>query len=905
MPDFQPYLETFQELWDVYYRATYKGKPRRQSDGGRGAGAAEDAEAHRGVPREFFSTDFRLERHAIFKQPLHASVERQAELNEELTGYLDLVEVSLFQQIRQAQKDQVFDSLSQLNEPLQDDLRSTLSVLKTLRDQLRSVQRKQLRNGLAVGRLARRKQRTEEVLERLDMLSHVQQSQPSISMLLQGHDYVTALELLETTTSALDSQLRGLLCARNCAQRINGLVSTFDSSVETDFVHFSAEAILGATGGASGTSSSSSSRPSEGSAGTVQLTVMPGRCELQGVDRLKTLCWCLGRRGLLKQTLSTSVRDVVLAQLKKVLKSRSRRFIEELSPAGAVLPAALPKASDGEGEAPPASSPRTAEALAADAAGDVQTAPSRGAPRGAPGGDGQSQLAAALSSLSFDSFFVFWRIMLQDCLEVAMRFVEFASLIASAVASHAAADAPADAGPESELLRLFEVLLNSHLQKLGVLLQARQNEHRAIKAHEWKKLLKLTYDALDKVRRLQDQCQQRLGVQDAHGGADVRVSLRTILYTQTKTIIEEFDKLCTEKLDCAMEQERWERTDVPSQYKVILDKLVGKELRLEVNAGDQGVERYLHVEGVHFLVVPAVLTLIQLLNEYVQLCREFESLPEIVVQRLCSVLKVFNRKVHELMLGGQAVQKQILKKITASNLALCSQCCGLVAAILPSLQAHLERLLAAAGAGAAGTSRTAAASFASDLAKIATEYTAHRSALFDKLSDLLLERYVHHSKKWLSAPHPELQDEPIWGEAPPEGANLNPHEVLDGFVKDITNMYRVLLKNLTGDNVRHIFAKAFETIAVKFEQRLAQEIPAPSPPYEDRLGRTLGDRLALDIAFLRGELEKASAISTPLQRLLADLVRHLCTYFASSSEPLRALHPAVLETLQRLKRLPC
>ena len=32
--------------------------------------------------------------------------------------------------------------------------------------------------------------------------------------------------------------------------------------------------------------------------------------------------------------------------------------------------------------------------------------------------------------------------------------------------------------------------------------------------------------------------------------------------------------------------------------------------------------RYLHVDGVHFLAVPAVLTLVQLLNEYVSLCKD-------------------------------------------------------------------------------------------------------------------------------------------------------------------------------------------------------------------------------------------------------------------------------------------
>jgi len=92
----------------------------------------------------------------------------------ELTGYLDHIEVALFDQIRQAQLDHLFDSLADMGQPLQQELHSTCSVVAGLRAKLKSVQQKQLRCGIAVGRLARRKKRMEEVLQRLDCLAHVQ-----------------------------------------------------------------------------------------------------------------------------------------------------------------------------------------------------------------------------------------------------------------------------------------------------------------------------------------------------------------------------------------------------------------------------------------------------------------------------------------------------------------------------------------------------------------------------------------------------------------------------------------------------------------------------------------------------------------------------------------------------------
>jgi len=521
---------------------------------------------------------------------------------------------------------------------------------------------------------------------------------------------------------------------------------------------------------------------------------------------------------------------------------------------------------------------------------------------------------------------------MQDCLDIARRFHDYAILVHTAAAALTSKDGSSmpppgvpDAGTSGtrgisnaevdvsgELVRLFEVLMNSLLQKIGVLLQARQGSNSSLEVSDWQGLLRFTYEALDKVRSLQEQCKHKLNPKDSVVGADVRAGVRAILYTQTKNIVEEFNQKRMAQMQCVLEQERWERTDVPAEYKHILEQLLGRQLPSQADTSEQqGVERYLHVDGLPFIVVPAVLTLVQLLNAYARLCRDFEALAGEIIQRMCNLLRLFNQKTHSLVLGGQAVQKQVLKKITASNLALCSQCCGLMAQVLPAVQANLLAILEqqharATSAAPSAPSRQVVAALAEELTKIAAEFSEHRGALFSKLSDLLRERYEHHAKKWLSSVHPEVKGDAFGSEGEEvkaQAIDLTPHEALDGLVKDITSMYRVLLKNLTGDSVRRIFAKAFEDISVRFEQRLGQELSAPTPPYEERVGRSLGDRLAMDIAFLQEQLEKLSGISTPLQRLLFDLLHHLQTKLPAD-EPTKALHPSALEVLQRTGRVP-
>jgi len=221
------------------------------------------------------------------------------------------------------------------------------------------------------------------------------------------------------------------------------------------------------------------------------------------------------------------------------------------------------------------------------------------------------------------------------------------------------------------------------------------------------------------------------------------------------------------------------------------------------------------------------------------------------------------------------------------------------------LQTNLLAILQEQSSANAAGGRVVA-TLVADLSKITTEYTDHRTALFGKLSDLLRERYEFHAKKWLSTPHPVMRESAPWidkPDVPPGDIELCPHEALEGLVKDIISMYRVLLKNLTGDSVRRIFTKAFEEISTKFETRLTQDLAPASAPYEDRIGRSLGDRLALDVAFLQEQLEKLSGISTPLQRLLLEMLQHVQTKLPCD-QPLRAMHPTVLEVLQRAAKVP-
>lgn len=526
---------------------------------------------------------------------------------------------------------------------------------------------------------------------------------------------------------------------------------------------------------------------------------------------------------------------------------------------------------------------------------------------------------------------------MQSCVDIARRFCDYAALIQDSSSappgtwhgsmevektppSSTSRASRGESEASSELLRLFEVIMNLLLQKTGVFLQARQGEHQKLKVPDWQRLLHFTNGSLDKVRGLHEQTRRRLLKDVGSAADDVGRGLRAVLYAQTKVIIEEFHQRHLTQVNEVLEQEKWERTDVPQPYKQLLEQLVGRAAPAVAQQGASAeaslaasdpaaVDRSLQVDHLNFLAVPAALTLIQLLGDYVQLCRDLEAMAAEIVQRMAHLLREFNQKMQMLVLKGQAVQKQNLRRITASNLALCSQCCGLVAMILPKLQTNLLEILQEQG-GAGAPARQIGAMLLGDLSKISGEFDEHRNLLFGKLSDLLSERFEFHARKcpkpWMGSPHQEINAAAVaWVESSvgaEQNISLHQHEALEGLVKDITSMYKVLLRNLTGESVKKIFAKAFTEISKKFEES-SNSMPASSPPYMERVGCSLGDRLAMDLAYLQEQLSKLSGIATPLHHLLGDLVHHLQTKLPAE-DPLKRLHPSVLEALQRSRALP-
>jgi hypothetical protein len=376
--------------------------------------------------------------------------------------------------------------------------------------------------------------------------------------------------------------------------------------------------------------------------------------------------------------------------------------------------------------------------------------------------------------------------------------------------------------------RLLDKCIEALLGRCGALLQGREAAHSQIAPTDFAELYKKTFSALEAVRDVQRQVNPPAGPEP-----DVGASLRTIFHNQGRKLVDDFHTLKVSQINIVLDRDRWERVDVPDEFSQVVQRLTEEEL--------PSPPRHVLLDGGVFNVNNAVLVFCQMLCEYCDLLRAMPFVPLDIIQRVEQLLRLFNRETKEFVLRGKAAGKgRPLKQITAANLAQGSQTLAFVSALLPKLQAQIQSILRSDRAEPARGVVTVLA----ELQRIAEEYDEHRQRCFAQLSAVLVSRYDAHAKQWLIA----IKD----------GKQEN-QETLQQLTKDITTLYRVLLKSLSADHVQAIFASSFDQMGERFRASVGP----------DHLAHAVVIRA--DLIFFHDALTLLPVISPQVAALFADL----------------------------------
>ena len=313
----------------------------------------------------------------------------------------------------------------------------------------------------------------------------------------------------------------------------------------------------------------------------------------------------------------------------------------------------------------------------------------------------------------------------------------------------------------------------------------------------------------------------------AAAGVGLLGNLESEISRKLKSGLEEFSLLRNSEIKMALERERWEAP------KTALENFAEISAAVKILVGESAddgssdfAKKVIKIGRSNFLAIPAAIEALQILKIFFDLWKQLPLIGPDVLEYTGNFLRSFDAEMRDLILHGRAATLGGRQSVTATNLALAAQTCGIFAALLPLLANNFMKISAenfSFYAQLAGTSETANA--LEDLKfSLAQEFADHREDLFTKLSDILVERFEVQSVQWFSE---EKQESAL------------------KLAKDFSAMYRVLLKALAPADSKKIFSRAFNSVSERFAGKL-KEISMSSNPGKQR---DLSNRLHADFLF--------------------------------------------------------
>lgn len=154
------------------------------------------------IPEIFLKQSFPLNNPVIFNTVFPNVVSKKDEkstqsgrlLQEQLSHYLDIVEVQIAKQV--SQKSGAFFHAMTSHDTIMEQMGVACYEVRGLRTKVQDIDKTLAKDSLKILRLARSRTNYGALLDKLKLMATVLQTQPTLQLLLSSSDYVAALELI-------------------------------------------------------------------------------------------------------------------------------------------------------------------------------------------------------------------------------------------------------------------------------------------------------------------------------------------------------------------------------------------------------------------------------------------------------------------------------------------------------------------------------------------------------------------------------------------------------------------------------------------------------------------------------------------------------------------------------------
>jgi len=208
------------------------------------------------------------------------------------------------------------------------------------------------------------------------------------------------------------------------------------------------------------------------------------------------------------------------------------------------------------------------------------------------------------------------------------------------------------------------------------------------------------------------------------------------------------------------------------------------------------------VEGIRYKVVWSCLLLVEMVMTNIEAAARFQSLASNVVGKVSELLRLFNSRSTQLVLGAGAIHSAArLKSINAKHLSLVTQCLGMIIALLPHVRAALMAQLP-----------HKQHTLLTDLDKIKKEYADHNENVLNKFVSIIGGIVEHGLAKHIGGTN---------FDARAEDSKLTTENgvtccvFLEGVLTNTRKMHQVLSALLPPEHLQDVFSRIFAFIDQK------------------------------------------------------------------------------------------
>ncbi|KAI7279904.1 Vps54-domain-containing protein [Hortaea werneckii] len=256
-----------------------------------------------------------------------------------------------------------------------------------------------------------------------------------------------------------------------------------------------------------------------------------------------------------------------------------------------------------------------------------------------------------------------------------------------------------------------------------------------------------------------------------------------------------------------------------------------------VATGTKIASKPAYIDDSRFILVRSAIQLLPTLDHFLSLTATLPSMTSSISSALLEVLKTFNSRSTQLILGAGATRSAGLKNITTKHLALASQALSFVIALVPYMRECARRHLPSSGQ----------TSILAEFDKTKRVYQDHQSGIHDKLVDIMTGTSQSHIKSLHTATYDKEGDDQE--EEDGEVDSLSPF--IETLTKQTLTFHRVLSRHLSEFDVGLIMRRIAEQYREQWVTAFrAIEVKNPSAK------RRGNKRLVKDAETFRAKLEK-------------------------------------------------